>query len=201
MAPLKKKRITNRMPLFTMGLVLSSVVGSVFPDIRNAFIYDREAIFQGEVWRLLTGNLIHLSASHLFYDIVFLGVVGWRIESKRYPYYRQLCIFSAIIIGLALLLFEPDMYFYGGMSGIACAIILYLGMMGLLDYSPERFIYLGVVVVTLFKIGFEWFTGKPIFASEGLVPFKLVPLAHVMGAFTALGACLWYQRHKKIDVL
>jgi len=201
MAPLKKKGIIDAIPLFTMGLVLSSCVGSVFPDIRDALIYDREAIFHGEVWRLLTGHLIHLSAGHLFYDMVFLSIVGWIIEAGRYAYYRQLCIFSALIIGLALLLFEPDMYFYGGMSGIACAIILYLGMMGLHESGPARVIYLGAVVVTLLKIGFEWFTGKPIFASEGLVPFRLVPLAHVMGAFTALGAYLWYQRHKTTDAL
>jgi len=195
----EKKRVIHRMPLFTLALVMISFSLSFSPAIKSAFIYDREAILCGEVWRLITAHFVHLSTSHLFYGIVCLGVVGWIIEARRYPYFSWICILSAVNIGMVLLLFEPGMYFYGGMSGIIYAAVLYLCLMGLHASGPRRLISLITIVAALFKIFFEFCSREPIFASQGSFPFEVVPLAHAAGALTALGAYMWCQKGKKID--
>ena len=108
-------------------------------------------------------------------------------------------MFSTLITGLALLLFEPDMHSFGGMSGIVCTSILYLCLMECDEPGPGRFLYLGAIAATLLKISFELSSREPVFASQGLFPFEVVPLAHAIGALTALGAYLWCQKRMRIE--
>src|SRR5690348_16523483 len=40
--------------------------------LRLPLRYDRDAVLHGEVWRLLTGNFVHLGAGHLLEDMAGL---------------------------------------------------------------------------------------------------------------------------------
>src|SRR5216684_745710 len=102
---------TARFPVVTMTLLAVILAVAVFPPLRSILVYDRAAILRGEVLRLITGNLVHLSASHLHYDMLALGMAGCLIEYRGYRHFGWLCGFAAVAIGGALFVFQPDTRF------------------------------------------------------------------------------------------
>jgi len=167
-------------PVWTLGVC--AIAGLVFlvPQLQPALVYNREAIGSGELWRLFTGNLVHFSPGHLLKDVVALLVAGAIVEMRRYRHFALLCIVSATLIGATLYAAEAGVLIYGGLSGVAIAAVAYLGLQG----AAEGGAYARVCQVLLLglaaKIIIELSSGLQ--ASDG---FVLVPISHVVGAFTA----------------
>ncbi|MBI3597779.1 MAG: rhombosortase [Nitrospirae bacterium] len=172
-------------------MVAAGVLAYVVPNSGTLIVYDRAAILSGEVWRLMTGNWVHFSVSHLVYDSATLGIAGWMIERRGYPYYKSLYILAPILIGAGLLAAQPDIQFYGGLSGIACGAVVYLALHGLREAGPWRWICLTVLLLTTGKIVLESAMNAFAFVKVDDVPFSPVPLSHVLGALTALLIFCW----------
>jgi rhomboid family GlyGly-CTERM serine protease len=176
-------------------MVAAGILAYVVPNSASLIVYDRAAILSGEVWRLITGNWVHFSLSHLVYDSATLGLAGWMIERRGYPYYKSLYILAPILIGAGLLVAQPDLQLYGGLSGIACGAVVFLALHGLRDAGPWRWICLTVLLLTTGKIILESAMNVFAFLKVDNVPFSPVPLSHVLGALTALLIfCLPYAR-------
>ena len=81
-APLKSRLDSGRVTLILGGLVLlinaPLLGGAAGPGEASWLILDRTAVGQGEVWRLLTGHLLHYTPRHLGWDLLaFLLLGGW----------------------------------------------------------------------------------------------------------------------------
>ena len=168
----------------------------MIPGLASLLVYDRTAILSGEVWRLLTGNWVHFSASHLLYDLLALSIAGWIIERRGYPYFGLLCVLSALGIGTVLLAMRPEVQSYGGLSGVASGAIIYLALHGLKKPGSWRWICLAALVLTLGKVLLESVTGRLTFAAVDRVPFVPVPLSHIMGGLTAAFLFWWSTARK-----
>jgi rhomboid family GlyGly-CTERM serine protease len=86
--------------------------------LRDALEYSREAARNGQLWRLLTGNLVHLGWLHLCRDLAGLGLIWWLIcrhLSERIAV--GVLAVSALSVGVGLLLFSPRIEWYVGISG------------------------------------------------------------------------------------
>jgi len=60
--------------LFLTGLALALyLLAGPAPE---AWVYDRMAIADGELWRLMTGHLVHADGSHALWDIAALALLG-----------------------------------------------------------------------------------------------------------------------------
>lgn len=186
----------RQIPIVTLLVVAAGIGAYVIPGLASQLVYDRSAILSGEVWRLLTGNWVHFSASHLLYDLLALGIAGWIIERRGYPYLGLLCVLSALSIGTILLAIRPEMQFYGGLSGVATAAIVYLALHGLKEPGPWRWICAAALVLTLGKVLLESMTGRLTFAAVDRVPFAPVPLGHVVGGLTA-SLMFWWSTARK----
>lgn len=180
-----------RMPVWTILMVAAGILAYVIPGSASLIVYDRSAILSGEVWRLISGNWVHFSLSHLVYDSVTLGIAGWMIERRGYPYYKSLYILGPILIGAGLLAAQPGLQFYGGLSGLACGAVVYLTLHGLRDSAPWRWICLTVLLLTSGKIILESAMNTFTFVRVDDVSFAPVPLSHVLGALAALLIFCW----------
>jgi rhomboid family GlyGly-CTERM serine protease len=169
----------------TLGLLTISVGIYYLPGVTPVLVYERRSVLSGELWRLFSGHLVHFSASHLLYNALALGLAGWIIEYRRYPRYVIVCVFSALLVSLAILTVKPDMTVYGGLSGIASASIVYFSLCAIREAGPWRWIGGGTLLLTIVKIFFESMSDKPLFASIDTISFLPVPMAHVMGGMTA----------------
>lgn len=93
-------------------------------------IYDRAAILQGELWRAYTGHFVHFSTSHFLWDALILGVAIALLEKWKVPGRFAFLVLAPLAISLAMLVFEPNLEFYGGLSGIGIGAVTMLGLHG-----------------------------------------------------------------------
>ncbi len=183
----------RQVPIVTALVVAAGIGAYVIPGLASQMVYDRAAILSGEVWRLLTGNWVHFSATHLLYDLLALGIAGWIIERRGYPYFGLLCVLAPVGISTALLAGSPEVQFYGGLSGVATGAIIYLALHGLKESGPWRWICVAALVLIAGKVLLESITGRFIIAATGSVPFVPLPLSHIVGGLTA-ALLFWWSR-------
>jgi rhomboid family GlyGly-CTERM serine protease len=177
----------------------AAVVVFLFQGFADLLVYDRTAIASGQAWRLVTGNLVHFSNQHFFYNGLTFLVMGCLVERRRYPQLALLCISSASLIGLALYFLAPAISVYGGLSGVDCALVIYLGLNGIGKRERWPFLYAGILSLTLLKISLEYAWGGYLFVDAPEHGFVPVPLAHVVGSVTAVAVCaLTRWRHLRM---
>lgn len=182
----KPPKLSRRLPVITMLMVGSGVVIALFPGWSSWLVYDRSAILSGEIWRMFTCHWVHFSTSHLVYDLMALGIAGWIIETQKLPHFGWLCLLTPWLISAILLLFEPQMKLFGGLSALATTSIVYLALFGLHDAAPWRWICLATLVGIASKIIFEMTTGRILFATTGNIPVTVSVASHISGAMIAL---------------
>lgn len=175
-----------RTPWWTVLLCSIATAIYLVPPLAGVAIYDREAIAGGEWWRLITGNLVHLSPLHLIFDVVALSVVGTVIELRGARYWWLVCCAAGAVIGLAVYLAAPELRYYGGLSGIVTAAVVYLCLDGLRDTGGWRRLCMFVLVLAAIKIGIEFVSGETVLSMTESQPFETVPVSHLAGACTAL---------------
>lgn len=176
---------------WTLLLVAPALVAYLLPGAGAAMVYDRSAIFAGELWRLVTGHWVHFSASHLLWDTLVLSVTGWLIESRTYRHFAFLCLLSALAISLAMLISLPGMATYGGLSGIAMASTVYLALHGWREAGPGRGMWLAILLLCAGRLLLDIWLGQ--FAVVHIDDSQVVPvpISHFIGAATGLLVYLW----------
>lgn len=166
--------------------------------------FDHERIMSGEIWRLVTGNLAHWSAEHCILDVTAFALLGWlyepliRRQHKRSSHaLRQLCSMPALLlamscgVGLTLLVLQPEMLTYRGLSGVdsglfAAALIIEASEAK--KNSARWWYVLPAFLVFILKLAFEVATGGLFFGTESLGDLgQPVPLSHLAGAVIAAG--------------
>lgn len=156
------------------------------PASRDALLYDRTAILQGEWWRLWTGHWVHFSASHLAWNLaVLLGAGAWLERLQPGSLLRFVAV-AAPLLGLSFLAGAPDMHTYGGLSGLATGVVTLLALVQLRQDSAGRAWWLAALGLVALKIGFDATRSAPLFASFDSGSIRVSVLAHVMGALAAL---------------
>ncbi|HUN00074.1 MAG: rhombosortase [Halothiobacillus sp. 20-53-49] len=108
----------NQKWLITLSVVLVAVAIMLL-HWGGELRYARGDILHGEVWRVFTGNFVHANWRHLASDVV--GLLLWTalaayLESARS--YLIVLIGSGLGVGLGLLLLDPHVGWYVGLSGI-----------------------------------------------------------------------------------
>lgn len=175
-----------RFPVLTLAICAGAILIFIAPELGTLLIYDRAAITQGELWRLATGNLVHLSSTHLTYNLAAFLIAGTIIEIRGYRFFPILCLSAAVLIGIVLCGFEPAMYFYAGLSGVVTAAVTYLCLHGLSEKGAWRWLCAAMLAGLTAKIGVELMLGKSFLLAVSTEEFVSVPLSHLIGTVTAI---------------
>lgn len=187
--------LTALMVLLNWGLDGTAPV--LIQKIPALLEFDRSAITTGEVWRLMTGNLVHWSVEHACLDVGAFAVVGWMFERRLRGTYAPLLIACALCVGLALWLGEPQLERYRGFSGVNSAQFAAVIVVELATAwrTPKRWLWVvPAAAIFLVKIVSECATGSMFFGTESLGNIGMpIPTAHaagaVSGALLAVLAC------------
>ncbi|ABC80808.1 rhombosortase [Anaeromyxobacter dehalogenans] len=166
--------------------VLSLALGAYLePALGELLILDRARVASGEAWRVLTGSLVHFSASHLAVDALAFGVAGAMLERRGRARFATLTLASALAVGLAVLWLQPSLQRYAGLSGMAYAAIVALALVGLREPGPMPTLSGLALAACVAKLAWELSTGRMLLAGAppGVVA---VPLAHLAGAIAAV---------------
>ena len=170
----------------TLVIALLAGLALVSPVMMSWFIYDRALIFRGEIWRAWSGHVAHFGTSHFIWNLaVFIPAGCWleRLWPALTRWFYALC---PLLISVALLVLDPSLLRYAGLSGLGTGMLVLLAalQLGRRKVEPAWF-WLCVLALVAIKIGTELFTGAPIFVS-GFTDVRTVPLAHVFGVVGAV---------------
>jgi rhomboid family GlyGly-CTERM serine protease len=99
----------------------------------DGLIWNRADIARGQIWRLGTGALVHLSAAHALANLTGLGL-WWRLESLLPPQpestRHRLLGMLAGAFGVGALLLLSDLSWYAGASGLVYGLFTYTALRG-----------------------------------------------------------------------
>ncbi len=147
----------------------------------EAWVYDRASIRAGELWRLLTGHLVHADGSHALWDIVALLLLGTLLERRLGPWFTVSLAASVVSIDVWLWWGMPALERYCGLSGILNSLLA----TGLYELWRERreplVVLIGVGAAA--KIAVELLFGQALLTNT---VWPSVPAVHGVGFVTGL---------------
>lgn len=180
--------------LLWLGLVLLSLSGEAG---RLLLRYEREAVLQGEYWRLITAHLVHLNAWHAVLNGAGVALIA---ALFRHDYswraWLAIALASALAIDLAFVFWEPQIDWYVGLSGVLHGALA-AGAVSWWQYQPKR-LSLALTLILIGKLAWEY-------AQGGLLLMGALPVvveAHRYGALggLAVGLILWLHAHRQVAV-
>jgi rhomboid family GlyGly-CTERM serine protease len=170
-----------RLPWVTLALAAACLgLFAVFGGAPPSLVYDRLAVDAGEIWRLVTGHLVHLDPRHLVYNMGALLALGAAYEAAPFGGPRRLTLgvfgLGGVLITATLIVASPATLYYCGLSAILNTLYatLTLGMWR----ETRQPLWLLAFAADVAKIGFEAVWG-PIFSSGLAWPPHIG--AHVAG--------------------
>lgn len=182
--------MTRTLPWVTGVIALLAFASVAVPAIGAVLIYDRAAILEGQIWRLWTGHLVHFTPAHLLWNLALCGFVGGWLERLAPAGTRCFYALAPVFISGVLLLLEPSLLRYAGLSGLGAGLTVLLAVhQGRLP-TESRVIWTAVLGLVVLKVAFEWWTDAPLIAAD----IRPVPLAHGAGIIGAGLALLAWPR-------
>jgi rhomboid family GlyGly-CTERM serine protease len=173
--------------LLALVLVAVQLLGA---SARETLPYDRAAILiGGEYWRLATAHLFHYDLTHLAWNLAGLALVAWLFASEFDPRgWIAILVASTAAVDLGFLVFEPQLEWYVGFSGVLHGLMA-AGLCAWLWRKPDALTVLVAVLFAL-KLGWEHFMGALPFTASTLA-IAIIHEAHTYGAIGGAVAGLW----------
>jgi len=154
--------------------------------------YDRQAILNGELWRLLSGHLTHLNLRHLAMNLTGLALI-WALVGRQYSNSQWLLalIWSGLCISAGLMIFNPELHWYVGLSGILHGLLVAGCIRGIWGGTSDKPILVVLMVLVIAKLAWEQLGGA-LPGSEATAGGQVIVDAHLYGAISgALLAVYW----------
>ncbi len=159
---------------------------------RQALRFERDAVQDGELWRLLTAHFVHTGAQHMALNLAALGLLVllapggyWRCSRRRALEFTAVCG----LLSLGLLASRPDLGWYLGLSGAAHGLLV---MVTLELLRLHRLLAIVLAAGLAAKLAAEQLWGAPA-STAALVGAPVIVDAHLLGALAGLltGITTW----------
>ena len=177
-------RAAARLRIWVMPLALS-LLCVLLQALHAAPLlqYRRGAILHGEVWRLLTGNFVHLGWGHLLHDLAGLWLI-WLLFGGllRTRTWLSLLLWDALAVGMGLLLLSPQVQWYVGISALLYGIF----SAGCLAGWRQRPLYSGLLLTGMLALIVFSNLHGPLAAEDWGMGGPVLPIAHAYGAAGAI---------------
>jgi len=179
----------SRIPWVFLALSAAALVIQLNPAWRETLIYQRTAISDGEVWRMWTGHWVHFGWPHFVVDTGLFLILGWMLERPHRRAALTTLVLMPLLVSAVLLIFDPAMERYAGLSALNLGLLLYLALQGWQRDWRDWF-WPAVLVIYVAEVIFEIVSGG---TGGGMIKFddpsvKVATSAHVASAVYALAA-------------
>ena len=138
----------------------------------------------GEIWRLLSANLVHFGWLHTLMNVAALAlcVVAFFAEASLKKF-ALLLFWCCAIVGIGIYVFNPEYSPYAGLSGAIHGLIV-AGLLLTRAYSGWiRIIALGLVVAKLAQENSADYQATDL---QNLLPVAVAVEAHLYGALAGV---------------
>ncbi len=157
--------------------------------------WDRGRLEDGELWRLLTGHLVHANPAHLYMNLAGLTLVllvfGNTLEAKTWA---VVLLVAALCVSGVLLLAGPWPETYVGSSGVLHATF---AAPLIVEASRSNRIAAALFAALWVKVALETAVGGSA-VTENLIGMEVATVAHLAGALsgTIVGGYVRLARRK-----
>ncbi len=175
----------RNFPLLTIALSVLGTGLMLLPQSMQAGLYfDADALVTGELWRLISGHLIHADFSHWAWNTLALIVLGSFLEVRS----RRLFAYSLLsgVVAVDLLLLSPlaGIDQYCGLSGVLNALLGVVLFCYWLDTRSWLVVF--SALLCLGKILLEMVFDTSLLTNISWPPLPAAHLAGVVGACALL---------------
>jgi rhomboid family GlyGly-CTERM serine protease len=152
------------------------------------FIYARDAIGSGEIWRMVTGHLVHFSGQHLVANLAVFALLLGLAKRASVKAWMWLVFICPIALGVLLYVLRPELAAYGGLSGVLSAMFTFVAMRYAVERAVMAWLFRGAIALFSVKLWVEFVAGASVVGDlgDGVV---VEPVAHAIGA--CLGVIPW----------
>jgi rhomboid family GlyGly-CTERM serine protease len=187
---------TRSEGMWLLGLLLATVVLLSLggESARLLLRYDRLAVLDAhEYWRLVTGHLVHGSATHMTLNLAGLGLLA-ALFPRHYSLTGWLGIsgLSIAAIDVGFVWYEPQLAWYVGLSGVLHGALA-AGAIAWWRHESKA-LALALTVVLIAKLAWE--------QTQGALPLsgdmRVIVDAHLYGAIGGVVAAglVWCGEHR-----
>lgn len=176
------------------AVALLAVLLQLAPAAGLQLELSRPALFSGQLWRLVTGHLVHWTWDHLLWDLLTF-MVAVRICAARAPALLVRCLIaSALAVPATVLALAPEIEVYRGLSGVDAAAYVLAGLLLVEERRAEgdragARVVVALLVAFLAKLAYELATGGAVFMDSATAGVVTVPVGHLAGAL--VGWWVW----------
>ncbi len=200
----KPTTAAGRFPSASLLLSTLALVLYFLPGAGELFEYSRQALADGEIWRLVSCHWTHWSTEHLLWDVVAFGVLAALAEVQLGRRLLLVCLVTAAVaIPVVIWLVLPTMEIYRGLSGLDSTLFVLIALFharrlfrpNALSAVPlEPLIWAGALGLFVCKVLYEALSGTALFVGSGGTDVVVVPLAHLVGGAIGALAALTHAR-------
>jgi rhomboid family GlyGly-CTERM serine protease len=168
----------------TVGTVAACAAASSLSGCGDLLQYDRSRVADGEIWRLLTGQMVHWTARMAIADLAVLLVLGVWLEREGRRRAVSLALgLGAVFVAAGIALLPPRLSFYRGSSGLASALFVLAALEAVRPpaRSASRALAAGALLLFAAKLAWEITGGHPLFAGGLPEDVEAMPLIHLLG--------------------
>lgn len=169
---------------------LPAIAITFLPGWANTLVLDRHAFAHGDWWRLWTGHWMHFSPSHLACNLAVLLVAGTWLERVRPGWLLAFTLIAAPLISAAVLICEPHLAIYGGLSGLATGVAALLALTEITRSRRDAAFWSVFLLLLAAKSVFDTASVMPLFSRFTTASVQASSAAHLAGLSIALLFCL-----------
>lgn len=151
---------------------------------QNELLFKREAIYQGQWWRLISGSLVHSNMAHLMLNLAGLWVAGFLFYDKLSALLLTTSlVYLVIATGIGLFYFSPQLEWYVGLSGALYGLFLTGAVCAI--KQRDYLIGFGVLIIVIGKTAWDIFFDTTS-STSGLIGVPVAADAHLYGMIAAV---------------
>lgn len=176
--------------LYSLLLIIIVLLSLIEPLSSSWMMFDREAIGDGQVWRLFSAHFVHLSLNHMLgnaFGVILFGYIAGRSLNNLLGV--LLLLWCTLMVGVGLYCYADYLYRYVGLSGV---------LHGLLLVAPfiSRFYSFRIAVsffaVIVLKVIWEQSPFYDDMAMFGVIGGRVETNAHLLGVIAGGSFLLAY---------
>jgi len=168
------------LPIVVFMLIIClQILAFSQPYVYELLLYKRLEIIDLELWRIFSGQFLHVSFEHAAVNILsclVLFIIAKDLKATK-DFWLSMA-FGSLVVGLGLLAFYPNLFAFAGMSGFLngiAVVIIY------------RLSETNKIIGWLFLLGF---TGKlvyeQIYGSLNSAGFRVALESHLLGYLSGM---------------